>query len=74
MARYEVRCEVEVPDEFGATDKEVEDWVGYNLKDYGRVGPFFRVSPIQNRAFDSLPFTVRVEKIGRSQRLNRERF
>jgi hypothetical protein len=70
MARYEVRCEVEVPDELGATEKQVEDWVRFNLHENGSLGP----SPIQNRDFEAVPFSVEVQKIGIQQRLNREKF
>ena len=58
MARYEVRCEVEVPDKLSATDEEVVDWVRFNLGAIGSLGP----SPLQHRDFQAVPFSVEVTR------------
>ena len=58
MARYEVRCEVEVPDELGATDTQVLAWVRFNLNENGILEP----SPIQEREFEPVPFSVEVTR------------
>ena len=53
---YEIHCLVDVPDDLGATEEQVEEWVRFNLNENGRLGP----SPIQNRGFEADAFSVRI--------------
>ena len=54
---YEIKCEVDIPDNLGTTCQEVEDWVRFNLNENGSLGP----SPIQEYPFEARAFSVRVE-------------
>lgn len=56
MARYEVRCEVEVPDELNATDKQVQEWVTFELHETCMM----ESSPLSSREFSAVRFSVEV--------------
>jgi len=58
MARYEVRCEVEVPDELQVPDKQIEEWVRFSLN----IGELRCDNPLQDRDFEAAPFTVEVNR------------
>lgn len=72
MARYEVRCEVEVPEEIATqvTEEQVEDWARFNLNENGEL----RDNPLQDLQLQAVSFTVEVVKLGIEQRLNRGKF
>ena len=61
MARYEVRCEVDVPDELASqmSVDQIYDWVRFNLHENGSLGP----SPIQNLDLEAVPFSVEIVEV-----------
>jgi hypothetical protein len=59
MPRYEVRCEVEVPEVIGATDQQVEDWACFELHENSML----RDNPLSHVDFEAVPFTVRVKRL-----------
>jgi hypothetical protein len=69
MARYEVRCEVEVPDTIQVTEEQVEDWARFNLYENGELCN----NPLQDLNLVAVGFTVEVTCLGMEQRLNREK-
>jgi hypothetical protein len=60
MARYEVRCEVEVPDVIAAQVqyRQIEDWVRFNLHVRGYLEP----SPIQDLELEAVAGSVQVNR------------
>lgn len=56
--RYEITCEVDVPDCIGVnvTEKQVEDWARFNLNENGEL----RDNPLQDIEFKAMDFSVRV--------------
>ena len=61
MARYEVRCEVDVPDEIASqvSFNQISDWVRFNLHENSSLGP----SPIQNLDLEAVPFSVDIDEV-----------
>ncbi len=59
MARYEVRCEVEIPDTTQVTEEQVEDWARFNLYENGEL----RDNPLQDRDLVAMDWTVKVKSL-----------
>lgn len=58
MARYVVRCEVEVPDQYQATTEQVEDWARFELRENGHLID----NPLSKVEFEAVAFTVEVSR------------
>lgn len=60
MARYEVRCDVEVPDAIQVTEEQVEDWAAFYLN---ATGSLLGANPLHDTDFEAVPFTVRARRL-----------
>lgn len=59
MARYEVRCEVRIPDEIQVTDQEVKEWAKFSLLEAFEL----KDNPLGDLDFMAMPGTVEVNGI-----------
>jgi hypothetical protein len=59
MSRYEVRCEVEIPDTIEVTEEQVEDWAAFYLN---ATGSLLGTNPLHDLDFDAVAYTVRARK------------
>ena len=59
MARYEVRCEVEVPDDIQVTEEQVEDWARFNFG----VTALEDSNPLKDLDLEAVAFTTRVRRL-----------
>ncbi len=59
MARYELRCEVEIPDTIQVTEEQVEDWARFNLYENGEL----RDNPLQDLNLVAVGWTVKIKRL-----------